>query len=86
MTEQSPPRSDVEQLAAALEQFGTAMRAYVAAHIAALAPAVAATVAAVRAASCNAQQAEYALAPPPDRPAWQSTHGPAHIRRKEQRP
>ncbi|MFI7563815.1 hypothetical protein ACIBVM_18495 [[Kitasatospora] papulosa] len=82
MTEQFPPRPDVEQLAAALEQFGAAMRAYVAA----LAPAVATMTAAIRSAARNAQQAEYVLAPPPDRPAWQSPHGPAHIRRKEQRP
>ncbi|WP_406412100.1 hypothetical protein OG923_24475 [Streptomyces halstedii] len=82
MTEQPDRRPDAEQLHAAVEQIAAAMRAYVAA----LAPAVVAMAAAIQKATRTAQQAEYALAPPPDRPAWQSLHGPAHTRRKEQRP
>ncbi|NEA19832.1 hypothetical protein [Streptomyces halstedii] len=78
MTEQPEPRPDAEQLAAAVEQLH-AIRAYVAA----LAPAVVAMAAQLQRLT---RQAEYALAPPPDRPAWQSPHGPAHTRRKEQRP
>lgn len=77
MTEQPPPRPDAEQLAAVVVQLADTMRAYVAA----LAPAMAAMGAAVQSAARNARQVEYALAPPPDRPAWQSPHGPAHTHR-----
>lgn len=81
MPEQPPPRPDVEQLAATIEQITAAMRAYARA----LAPAMAAMGAAIQKAAA-AQQAEYVLAPPPDRPAWQSPHGPARTRRTKQRP
>ncbi|MGC5343665.1 hypothetical protein [Streptomyces sp. DT171] len=79
MAEQPPPRPDVEQLAAAAEQLHTAMRAYVAA----LAPVIATMAAALQRAA-RATRDDYALAPPPDRPAWQSPHGPAHTRRTKE--
>ncbi|MEV6790882.1 hypothetical protein AB0M87_02550 [Streptomyces sp. NPDC051320] len=78
MTEQQIP----QEAAAALR---AAMVAYVDAVNAAMRPIVAeaARIAqAITEAARNAKQSQYALAPPPDRPAWQSPHGPAHTRRK----
>ncbi|MFF5495747.1 hypothetical protein [Streptomyces aquilus] len=88
MTEQQPAPAtavDPEQLRAAGEQLGAALRAWVEA----VAPAVRAAaqaLAQVAEAARSAQQSEYVLAPPRparrDRPAWQSPYGPARPRRK----
>ncbi|MFD5873732.1 hypothetical protein [Streptomyces sp. NPDC060322] len=89
MTEEqpaTPPDIDPEQLRAAVEQLGKALRAWAEA----VAPAVRAiTQAFAEAAEAarTARQDDYALAPPPvaprDRPAWQSPYGPARPRRRQ---
>ncbi|MEV8318001.1 hypothetical protein AB0Q95_27905 [Streptomyces sp. NPDC059900] len=83
MTEEqpaTPPAVDPEQLREAVEQLGTALRAWVEAITPAVRAAAQALAKAAEAAR-NACPDDYALAPPPhrprDRPAWQSPHGPA---------
>ncbi|MFF3886584.1 hypothetical protein [Streptomyces sp. NPDC001914] len=83
MTEEqpaTPPDIDPEQLRAAVEQLGKALRAWAEA-VAPIVHAAARTLAQAVEAARAAQQDDYALAPPPhrprDRPAWQSPHGPA---------
>ncbi|MET9555107.1 hypothetical protein [Streptomyces sp. NPDC006645] len=89
MTEQqpAPPTAvDPEQLRAAVEQLGAALRAWVVAVTPAVRAAAQALALAAEAAS-TASRDDYALAPPPpaarDRPAWRSPHGPAHTRRRK---